>query len=145
MEYGIHRVELSTLRYPTYEKSGKRAPVDVIQEWELRSGVFATPTDNMCDMVSNMSSLSDLKNLEKATNRNIESFHMRCITLIVNSNAKECMNLFHFQVAKIRALFPSLRCSVKRRDVFEHRCIELEVKRCLLSLNCKIRWSSTFF
>lgn len=118
---------------------------DVIQDWDLGKDIRAITTDNAADMCKGVSTLcSNLNSMFPSAHRDLSSFHVRCIAHIVNLGVQDCMAPVHGQITKIRAILSSLRCSVKRRDVFEEVCLELGQRVSLPCLDCETRWSSTF-
>lgn len=48
------------------------------------------------------------------------------------------------EIVEIRSALNSIRTSVKRRDVFEYVCGEMDIKQDLPSLDVETSWSSTF-
>lgn len=54
------------------------------------------------------------------------------------------MSLVHEEIVETISVLNSIRTSIKRRDMFEFVCGEIDIKQDLPSLDVETRWSSTF-
>lgn len=77
--------------------------------------------------------------------KTLEVFHFRSIAHVMNPAVKESMGLFHQKIGALRSLLGSIRCSVKRRDIFDAVKIELRFSNLSLpGIDVETRCSSTF-
>lgn len=119
---------------------------DTIKTWELDKMVHSITTDNAADIVRGVEILRSVLYAETYLDqyRPRRSFHVRCIAHVLNLAVKECMQLVHDKLEKVRRLLSSIRCSVKRRALFNDIKVEMGVRCELPGLDVETRWSSTF-
>lgn len=86
-------------------------------------GARAITTDNGIALCTGVTKLCDRINIQSNQARLLGDFHARSVAHIVNLAFKECLALFHGEIATIISFINSLRSSVMRRDLCQKvRC-----------------------
>ena len=102
-------------------------------------------TDNAADVCKGVSLLFEqLKEEHPDIYKDISSFHVRCVSHVIDLGIKEFMELSNEFIEKVRSSINSIRASIKRRDIFDSVKDGMKVKCEIPSLDCQTRWSSTF-
>lgn len=145
-DWCLRNVLLDFVRFPTPHNGETTSNVlfELLSYWNIIGSVKAITTDNASDMCTAMAKLIDKMNIKNNTNRRVCDMHVRCIAHVVNLAVKDCLNDVHQEINSVRSLLSAIRCSVKRRDAYEHAERQLGLTVSLPSLDVPTRWSSTF-
>lgn len=123
-----------------YKKKG-----DVIMDWYLGNSTKYVRNNNVRDMVKGMRSLQiELNGLAPDAFMDPDSYHVRCMTHVINLVVNKSMLQVHRMIETTRHIVSAMRASVKRRDLFESLRKEINLTCDLSNLDHETRWSSTF-
>lgn len=101
--------------------------------------------DNESGMVRGMEDLPlVLLRMDTKNYTGISTFHLGCVSQVLNLAVKDFMPFIHERIEKLRRILTIIRSSVKRRDVFAVVEKALGVSSELLSLDYDMERSSTF-
>jgi len=145
LDWNLKAVTLDFKHFPTPHTGESAATIlrEVLDEFHISPKFISITTDNGSDIVAGVRIL--YRSLQTSSQNNLVQVHTRCVAYVINLAVRECFSLVHDEFWTIRKLISSIRCSTKRRDMFDS--LKKEMGSCYATIPCldvEARWSSTY-